>query len=124
MDDLDRKIEEALNDEDRALLGRFEEQGVFTQVFGIYNGKMGGLALLATLITFVLFLAAVYCGWRFFEAGVAVDAARWGAGAVMLLVMVGFLKIWFWMRMESNRVLREIKRVELQVARLQARGGD
>jgi uncharacterized membrane protein YciS (DUF1049 family) len=26
--------------------------------------------------------------------------------------------MWFWMRMESNRVLREIKRVELQVARL------
>jgi hypothetical protein len=31
--------------------------------------------------------------------------------------MVGFLKIWFWLRMESNRILREIKRLELQIAR-------
>lgn len=117
MDDLDRKIEEALNAEDRALLGGFEEQGLFGQVFGIYSGKLGGLALFATLITFVLFAGAVYCGWKFFDAAAAIDAARWGAGAVMLMVMVGFLKIWFWMRMETNRILREVKRLELQIAR-------
>ncbi len=119
MDDLDRKIEEALNAEDRALLGSFEEQGLFGQVFGIYSGKLGALALFATLLTLVLFGGAVYCGWKFFEATVAIDAARWGAGGIMLMVMVGFLKIWFWMRMESNRILREVKRLELQLARRQ-----
>ncbi len=119
MDDLDRKIEEALNAEDRSLLGSFEEQGLFGQVFGIYSGKLGGIALFATLLTLVLFGGAVYCGWQFFEATTAIDAARWGAGAVMLMVMVGFLKIWFWMRMESNRILREVKRLELQLARRQ-----
>jgi uncharacterized membrane protein YciS (DUF1049 family) len=34
--------------------------------------------------------------------------------------MVGFLKLWFWLRMESNRVLRQIKRLELQIARANA----
>ncbi len=121
MNDIDRKIEEALDKEDRALLDNFGEQGLFGQLFGVYAGKLGGIALFATLITFVLFFAAVYCGWRFFGAVEAIDAARWGAGALMLMVMVGFLKIWFWMRMESNRVLREIKRVELQLARLQGK---
>ncbi len=117
MDELDRKIEEALSTEDRDLLDQFGEQGLFGQVFSVYNGKIAGIAILATLMTFLLFLCAVYCGWKFFNASEAIDAARWGAGAIMLMVMVGFIKIWFWMRMESNRILREVKRVELQIAR-------
>ena len=117
MDDLDRKIEEALSAEDRDLLEQYGEQGLFGQLFSVYDGKIAGIAILATLITFLLFFGAVYCGWEFFAADAAIDAARWGAGAVMLMVMVGFLKIWFWMRMESNRILREVKRVELQIAR-------
>ncbi len=118
MDELDRKIEEALNEEDRTVLRQFGEQGLWGQWFSVYNGKMGPLAGFATVMTFLLFFSAVYCGWRFFDASAAIDAARWGVGAVMLMVMVGFLKLWFWLRMESNRVLREMKRLELQIARM------
>lgn len=121
MDDLDRKIEEALKAEDRALFEKFGEPGLFGQWFGVYDGKLGGIALFATVIAFLLFFAAVYCVWKFFSADAAIGAARWGAGTVMLMIMVGFLKIWFWMRMESNRVLREIKRLELQLARMQGK---
>ncbi len=121
MDDLDRKIEEALTAEDRALLNAFGEQGVFGQWASVYDGKLGPIAIFATVITFVLFFTAVYCGWKFFGAEEVIDAARWGAGAVMLMVMVGFLKLWFWLRMESNRVLREVKRLELQIAWMQGK---
>lgn len=121
MDDLDRKIEAALSAEDRAILEKFGEQGVFGQWFGVYDGAVRGIAVFATMVTFALFFAAVYCGWRFLAAVEAIDAARWGAGAVLLIVMVGYLKLWFWLRMESNRVLREIKRLELQIARANAR---
>jgi len=117
MDDLDRKIEEALSAEDRVILEKFGEQGPFRMWFGVYDGAMRGIAVFATIITFALAAAAFYCGWRFFGASETIDAARWGAGAIMLMVMVGFLKLWFWLRMESNRVLRELKRLELQIAR-------
>lgn len=117
MDDLDRKIEAALSEEDRAILAKFGEQGMFGQWFGVYDGALRGMAVLATIFAFALFAAAVYCGWRFVGASEAIDAARWGAGTALLMVMVGFLKLWFWLRMESNRVLREIKRLELQIAR-------
>lgn len=117
MDDLDRQIEAALTSEDRALLAKFGEQGVFSQWFGVYDGAVRGMAVFATVIAFALFAGAVYCAWRFAGAVEAIAAARWGAGAVALMTMVGFLKLWFWLRMESNRVLREIKRLELQIAR-------
>lgn len=118
MNDLDRQIEAALDDEDRTLLEQFGEQGIFAQVFGVYAGKQGWLAIFATFITLALFVGAVYCIWQFFVATDSLVATRWASGAWMLFIMVGLLKMWFWMRMESNRVLREIKRVELQVARL------
>ena len=121
MDDLDRKIEAALSAEDRAILARYGEQGVFGQWFGVYDGPARGVAVFATVITFALFFAAVYCGWRAVGASEAIDAVRWSAGGILLMVMVGFLKLWFWLRMESNRVLREIKRLELQIARANAR---
>jgi len=118
MSNLDRMIEEALDTEDRAILERYGEQGVFAQMFSVYDGKMRWLAVMATVMTFALFIGAVYCAWKFFGATDAVPATRWAAAALVLMVMVGFLKLWFWLRMESNRILREVKRVELQVARL------
>lgn len=117
MDDLDRRIEAALSDEDRAILAKYGEQGVFGQLSGIYDGAVRGMAVFATILTFALFVAAAYCGWRFLDAEDALGAVRWGAGAGLLMMMVGFLKLWFWLRMESNRVLREVKRLELQIAR-------
>jgi hypothetical protein len=116
MDDLDRKIEEALNAEDRELLAQLGEQGVFAQWFGVYKGPFGWAAAYATVLTFTLVIAAIFCGWRLFDSADLIEAVRWSTAVIVLMVMVGFLKIWFWLRMESNRVLREIKRVELRIA--------
>lgn len=51
----------------------------------------------------------------------ALEAVRWGAGAVALVGRVGYLKLRFWLRTESNRVLRKVKRLELQTACASAR---
>jgi hypothetical protein len=88
MDELDRKIEAALSAEDRAILAKFGEQGIVGQMFGIYDGAARGMAVFATILTFVLFFAAVYCGWKFFGSRDAIDAVRWGAGAALLMMMV------------------------------------
>jgi hypothetical protein len=121
VDDLDRKIEEALAAEDRDLAAQFGERGPLGEWAAVYRGAMGRLAVFATGLVFAQFIGALYCAWRFFEATQPLDALRWGAGAGLLMLMVGFLKLWFWLRMESNRVLREVKRLELQVARASSR---
>lgn len=48
----------------------------------------------------------------------------WAAAAVFFGVASGFLKIWFYMRANRNRVLREVKRLELAVSVLSERLGD
>ncbi len=121
MSDLDRQIEEALTAEDRALLDEFGEQGLIEQAFGVYQGKFRWVAMMASIAMLVLTAGAFYSVWMFFQSGDTVLAVRWGSLAWLLMTMVGFMKVWFWMRMESNRVIREIKRVELQVVQLRSK---
>ncbi|MFQ5564694.1 MAG: DUF6768 family protein [Parvularculaceae bacterium] len=124
MSELDRQIEKALDAEDRALLEQFGEQGLLAQGFSIFQGKQGWIALISAIVIFLLAAGSLYSGWKYLQIGEGVEAMKWGAACLFLALMVAFMKMWLWMRMESNRVIREIKRVELQVARLQAKEAD
>ncbi len=121
MDDLDRKIEEALSEEDRSLMNEFGEQGVFAQWFSVYRGPQSWIFSLTTVVSVILAVGGLYSLWKLIEIGSGPDAIKWGAAAFILLIMVSFIKVYFWIRMESNRVIREIKRLELQLARIQGK---
>ena len=45
----------------------------------------------------------------------------WGASAAFCFAVVTTIKIWYWMEMTRNALLRDIKRVELQIAQLAQR---
>lgn len=124
MSDIDAQIRAALNAEDRELLEQLGEQGLFAQWFSVYRGPQAWISIMSTIVIVILFVGAVFAGQKFFTVGDEVSAVKWGALAFVLLTMVSFIKVWFWIRMEANRVLREIKRVELQVAQLIARHND
>ena len=119
MNDIDNKIKEALDVEDRELLDQFGEQGLIAQSLSVFQGRQGWIAGVAMIASVIIFAGAIYAGWQFFNAPAALESAQWAAVAWFLMTMVAFMKVWFWMRMESNRVIREVKRVELQIARLQ-----
>jgi len=123
MDDIDRKIEEALNAEDRAMFDEFGEQGIFAQWFDVYRGPQAWIFSLITVVSVIFVVGGFYSLWKLIEIGSGPDAVKWGATAFILLIMVSFIKVYFWMRMESNRVIREVKRLELQIARLHANIG-
>jgi hypothetical protein len=121
MTDLDKMIEEALDAEDRSLFANSGEQGMFGQIGALFTGKNAGWNFLTGAAQIAMFAVAVYAGLRFLSASEAAELARFGALAWLAATAVIFIKTWFWMQMQSNRILREIKRVELQVARLQKR---
>jgi len=121
MDDLDRKIEEALSEEDRTMLNEFGEQGVFALWFSVYRGPHAWIVSIMTIVSVIMAAGMFYALWKLIEVGGGPGAVEWGAAALLLMLMVSFIKIWFWIRMESNRVIREIKRLELQLARIQGK---
>ena len=121
MQDVDAMIEEALDAEERELLRSLEEPGFFSQAFGLFRGPTGWMSMVMMFWQAVLFIAGAWAAWRFFEAADPVSQLRWGLPALLLLVFAGMLKMALLPRMESNRLMRELKRVELQIAHLSRR---
>lgn len=120
MSNLENAIREALSAEDAAFLARFEEEGKFSQALGTFRGQSGALNVFAAIITFAMFGGFLYCAWSAFEATAVRETVLWSAGALLAMLAVAMLKMYFWMEINRNATLREVKRLELQVARLAA----
>jgi hypothetical protein len=56
----------------------------------------------------------------FFRAGATRDQIAWAAVFVVMSISLGIFFVLYWMELQRLAVLREIKRLELQVARLAA----
>lgn len=118
MRDIDELIDRAVDEEERELLRSIgEEPGFFGQVFRIFRGPTGWVWVVMMIVQAVLFLAGAWAGWHFFEATDALSAVRWGLPATVLLISALTIKLSMVPTMETNRLLRELKRVEWQLAR-------
>lgn len=119
MTDIDDRIRGALDADDKAFLASLDEgRGMFSQMGDVLAGPLGGWARLIFAFAIPIGIAVVYCGYRFFTAVSADDAIWWGIVTLGLLTMQGFIKEWFYSRMNLLSTLREVKRLQLQVAML------
>ncbi len=117
-DRVDRMIDEALVAEERELLRRIgEEPNYFVQLGGAFAGRLGWINGAMMLAQVLLFLAGVYAAVQFFTADDPLLAIRWGVPAAVLVLMSLMIKLAIWPTIQTNRVLRELKRLELQLAR-------
>jgi hypothetical protein len=122
MRDLDQMIDEALDAEERDLLRSIgEEPGFFSQAFGVFAGPAAWVNVLLAFIQGVFFIAGVWAAWNFFAAADTLSAVRWGIPAAVLLLTSLIIKMALWPTFQANRVIRELKRLELQVARASSR---
>lgn len=117
MKDIDRMIEESLDGEEQALFRETaREPDFFTQAFGLLGGRNGWVNGLMVAIQAVLFVAGLWAGWRFYEAETALSALHWGLPAAILLLMSLIIKLGMMPELQANRLIRELKRLELQLA--------
>jgi hypothetical protein len=121
MTNLDQAIRQALSAEDAEFLAKFKDETPFHEALGTFRGQWGAMNIFAAIITFAMFGAFIYCAWNAFETTDVRATVMWGGGALIAMIGVAMLKMYFWMEMNKNVVLREIKRLELQVARLASR---
>jgi uncharacterized membrane protein len=118
MSKTDDMIERALSAEDRELLARHSEPDYFAQARGLFGGSLGWVAGVTYVSALVAFAGFGYAFWRMWTADDSLHAIRFGALALVLFQFTMMAKSFLGAQLESNRALREIKRVELQVAML------
>lgn len=119
MNTIDERIRGALDDDDRAFLERLEdERGMFRQIGDSLGGPMGGWAKVVFGMTFVLGVLLLVSIWQLLAAREMRELVLWATATIALLVATGFLKDWLFSRMNMLTVLREVKRLQVQLALL------
>jgi hypothetical protein len=123
MSDTDEMIEEAVSAEERELLRRIgEEPSYVEQALGLFRGATGWVNMVLMLAQGAAFLAGAWAAWYFFASEDVLMALRWGLPAAVLLLMSLIMKMALWPTIHLNRVLKEVKFVQLQLA--QRKGGE
>lgn len=124
MDELDQRITQALRADEAEQYARLApEIPPWEMVFETFKGRNRWMNMLIGFWMLVFFAAAVWCIVRFFTAEESREMMAWGFGGLFFITGSAFLKVWWWMEMQKNAIIREIKRVELQVASLASRIG-
>lgn len=119
MRDLDRMIDEALGEEESELLRRIgEPPGFFERALGLFGAGVHWLVVLMMVIQTLLFFAGLWAAWNFFEATEPVTQLRWGLPAAVLMLMALAIKLSVAPAIHANRIMVELKRLELQIARM------
>ena len=118
--DFDDLLVEALSREELEVFQRLGKPSVFDLVTDTFRGSMRWLNILGSVFTIVLFALGVVSLVGLLRADDPATMLRWGLGFGFCLLSVTALKLWFWMEIHRHSILREIKRVELQVAYLGA----
>ena len=121
MNDLDRAIRQSLSAEDAELLDRLgQNQALHQQVLATFEGQLRWVNVAGWIFGVLLFGVTCVMAWRFVHAPELEDMLRWGAASALGFAGVALVKVWFWMELQKNAIMREVKRLELQVASLAA----
>ncbi len=118
MEDIDKLIKETLNEEEAKFYDDLEEQNLLQMVFGIFSGKNSWLVIVMSIVQVVFFGFFIYCAIQFFNVDQTNDLIRWGVFGTLSLMASSMLKMFSWMQMDKKAIIREIKRLELQVSSL------
>ncbi len=115
MTSIDDLIKEALTEQESEIIKSTEELGYYSLAMGLFSGKLGWVSWVIMLTQSVMFVAGVWAAWRFFGTADVLLAVKWGLSAAVLLLMAGMLKMSLMPQIQADRVLRELKRVELLI---------
>lgn len=119
MTDIDDRIRDVLDADDQKFLGELEaDRGLWQQVGDSLSGPMGGWAKLVFAMSVVFGGLLIFCVYKIATTPDPYAHTMWAIAALAVLIIQGFAKDWFFSRMNMLNILREIKRLQVQVALL------
>ena len=118
MEDIDKLIKETLTEEESKFYDELDEQGLWGSIKSIFKGKLGWLAVIMNIINLAAFGVLVYCLVQFFTVTDTNEMLQWGLGIFICSLFNTMIKLYAWMQMDKRAILREMKRLELQVSSL------
>lgn len=124
MNDINEKILRTLQEEVRVDQPSEDQLTIFGMLWRSFRGPFRWMAAVVVLLVIIFSGLALYCGYMMLNAPSVDLRINWLAGLIIAFVVVVVLRLWFFMEMNRLSVLREIKRLELQVSLLSNRLSD
>ncbi len=118
---IDDLIKETLNTEEAKFYDELEEQDLFGMVGGVFKGKMRWFAIVMNIVNLLVFGLLIYCIVEFINMEETADLIKMAVAIGACIMMMSMIKLYMWMQLDKNAILRELKRVELQVAALSSK---
>ncbi len=117
---IDEQIQRALNEEVNHHRDKNEKLNAnpFKQMKAGFKGSMKWIYIQVIFFGFVLFIGMVYCAYRFYHEQELKALLGWAIGIIILALFSQIAKMWYWTELGHNRVIREIKILELQIAQM------
>ena len=115
IDDIDALIKEALSSEEAEFYEGLKEKNLFGKITEVYKGKMGWLAITMNIVHLLFFVFFIFALVEFFNAQTTQDMILWCAAGFLSMIFMAMLKLYIWMQMDKNDIIRELKRIELQL---------
>ena len=116
MEEIDRMIKESLSQEEAEFYNELDEQNPLEMLGGLFHGKNGWFIIVINVVTLIAFVAFIYCLVQFLKVETTNELIKWGAGGFTAILTISMLKVFVWMQMDKNALIREMKRLELQIS--------
>lgn len=123
MSDLNKRILDAMRNSKDDLAATDEEAGIFKLIGLSFKGPFRYTVMFVMLLVVVFVGLAIYCAWQMLATPDLGSKIEWLAGLLVSFIIVGLLRLWYFLELNRLSIVREVKRVELQVALLAERLG-
>ncbi len=121
MEDIDQLIKETLTNEEAKFYDELDEQNLLEMVGGLFKTRNSWVIIMMFIVNLVVFGLFIYCLIRFLNTDNTNELIKWSAAGFFCVMITGMLKLFSWMQMDKNALLREIKRLELQISSIAAK---
>ena len=120
---IDQQIKQALQEQYQDIVeeNRQTDANPFKQMKAGFKTGMKWLYLQVMLFSVLFFGFSLYGIYRFYHEQDPKALLGWSIVIIVFTLLTQFAKSWYWSELGRNRVIREVKLLELQVAHLTAR---
>jgi len=120
MNSIDDKIKQALSDEYQELIAENDkiDANPFKQMSAGFKGKMGWMYISVIVFGVLVTAMSIYSIYSFYHETEIKPLIGWGVTIIVTVLLTQIIKMWYWSELGHNRVIREIKLLELQLAQV------
>ncbi|WP_378175874.1 DUF6768 family protein [Aquimarina sp. SS2-1] len=123
MNEIDKLIKETLTKEEAKFYDELDEQSVFEMIGGLYQTKNRWIIIIMNIVNVIALVLLVYCIVQFLNTDHTNELIKWSGGGFICIMITSMLKVYSWLQIDKNALLREMKRLELQISSLAGKKG-